>query len=239
MLVLWLALVAVIPSELHPESIEDPYDVLGVAKDATSKEIKKAFRKLALKYHPDRNPSKNAEAEFIRIAAAYETLDDKGKKAQYDANPNQGFGSGFDETFDYSKFFSNFDAAMKRHYEMHANAVREHMGEEVAQHTMNHMKAHHKIMRDHQIAARRLQAQASGVALKATFEDIDWGDLFDGTNREEKDMYSRRANINAGEGGQSSGGGVKRENCKTVTERVNGGVTSNTVCSESTSTSSP
>lgn len=63
----------------------DYYEVLGVAKTATEQEIKAAYRKLALKYHPDRNPgNKDAEEKFKEAAEAYEVLSHKEKRAQYD-----------------------------------------------------------------------------------------------------------------------------------------------------------
>jgi molecular chaperone DnaJ len=62
------------------------YDTLGVAKAAAEDDIKKAYRKLALKYHPDRNPGdKNAEDRFKEVQAAYDTLSNPAKRAQYDA----------------------------------------------------------------------------------------------------------------------------------------------------------
>lgn len=62
----------------------DYYEILGVGRTATVDEIKKAYRKLALKYHPDRNPNdKAAEASFREATEAYEILSDEGKRAQY------------------------------------------------------------------------------------------------------------------------------------------------------------
>ena len=64
---------------------KDFYDILGVSKNATSDEIKKSYRKLALKYHPDRNrDDKTAEKKFKEISAAYEILKDPQKKSAYD-----------------------------------------------------------------------------------------------------------------------------------------------------------
>ncbi|MBD3168882.1 MAG: molecular chaperone DnaJ [candidate division Zixibacteria bacterium] len=63
----------------------DYYEILGVAKDATEDQIKKAYRKLALKYHPDKNPgNKEAEDKFKEATEAYEILKDSQKRAQYD-----------------------------------------------------------------------------------------------------------------------------------------------------------
>lgn len=71
----------------------DYYDVLGVSKGASADEIKKAFRKLALKYHPDRNPGdKTAEAKFKEINEAYEVLKDSDKRRRYDQFGHAGVG---------------------------------------------------------------------------------------------------------------------------------------------------
>ncbi|MDY6380843.1 MAG: DnaJ domain-containing protein, partial [Bacteroidales bacterium] len=73
----------------------DFYEVLGVAKNASEDEIKKAYRKLALKYHPDRNPGdKEAEEKFKEAAEAYSVLSDKDKRAKYDQFGEAGLGEG-------------------------------------------------------------------------------------------------------------------------------------------------
>jgi len=77
----------------------DYYEVLGVSKSATAEEIKKAYRKLAIKYHPDRNPGdKAAEEKFKEAAEAYDVLSDDDKRKRYDTYGHnmgpQGFGGG-------------------------------------------------------------------------------------------------------------------------------------------------
>ena len=80
---------------------EDFYDILGVSKNATTAEIKKAYRKKAIKYHPDKNPGDtSAEEMFKKAAEAYEILSDQDKKAKYDQfghgafDGSRGFGGG-------------------------------------------------------------------------------------------------------------------------------------------------
>ena len=74
-------------------SKRDYYEVLGVKKDASDDEIKKAFRKLAIKYHPDKNPGdKEAEAKFKEANEAYSVLSDKTKRQRYDQFGHAGVG---------------------------------------------------------------------------------------------------------------------------------------------------
>ena len=71
----------------------DYYEVLGVSKNASDDEIKKAYRKLAIKYHPDKNPGdKTAEAKFKEINEAHDVLSDKQKRARYDQFGHAGVG---------------------------------------------------------------------------------------------------------------------------------------------------
>jgi curved DNA-binding protein len=84
----------------------DYYDILGVNKNASDEELKKAYRKLAMKYHPDRNPNKKeAEERFKEINEAYAVLSDKEKRKQYAA-----FGKeGFHQRFTQEDIFRGFD----------------------------------------------------------------------------------------------------------------------------------
>jgi molecular chaperone DnaJ len=92
---------------------KDLYEILGVAKNATNEEIKKAYRKLALQYHPDKNPGdKAAEERFKEIAEAYAILSDPDKKARYDrfghtATTGAGDFSGFSNIEDIFSAFGD------------------------------------------------------------------------------------------------------------------------------------
>ena len=75
--------------------MRDFYDVLGVSKDSSAEEIKKAYRKLALKFHPDKNPgNEQAEKNFKEAAEAYSVLSNDQKRSQYDQFGHAGVGMG-------------------------------------------------------------------------------------------------------------------------------------------------
>jgi molecular chaperone DnaJ len=110
---------------------KDYYDILGVPRNATQEEIKSAYRKLALQYHPDRNKSHDAEEKFKEISEAYAVLSDEEKRRQYDMFGHAGIGSrytredifkgvDFDEIFrdlGFGGFDSIFDVFFGRHRE--------------------------------------------------------------------------------------------------------------------------
>lgn len=89
---------------------KDYYEILGVPRSATAEDIKKSYRQLALKYHPDRNPGdKDAEERFKEAAEAYEVLHDGEKRKIYDQYGHEGLsGSGFQGFSNFDDIFSSF-----------------------------------------------------------------------------------------------------------------------------------
>src|SRR5689334_8236556 len=89
----------------------DYYEILGVTKGASPDEIKKAYRKVAIQFHPDKNPdNKEAEEKFKEAAEAYEILSDADKKARYDRFGHAGMSGngGYGHTMNMEDIFSQF-----------------------------------------------------------------------------------------------------------------------------------
>jgi molecular chaperone DnaJ len=89
---------------------KDYYELLGVSRSASEEEIKKAYRKLALQYHPDRNPGdKQSEEKFKEVSEAYQILSDAEKRAKYDQYGHAAFGDGspFPGGFDFTAGFED------------------------------------------------------------------------------------------------------------------------------------
>lgn len=94
--------------------MKNPYETLNVGKNATEKEIKASFHKLALEFHPDRNKDPQAEEKFKEISAAYEILSDPEKRSRYDqfgdtSNINSTYGFNGFGNININDIFSNFD----------------------------------------------------------------------------------------------------------------------------------
>ncbi|XP_044909018.1 dnaJ homolog subfamily B member 6 isoform X4 [Felis catus] len=102
----------------------DYYEVLGVQRHASAEDIKKAYRKLALKWHPDKNPENKEEAErkFKQVAEAYEVLSDAKKRDIYDKYGKEGLNGGggggvhFDHPFDFGFTFRNPDDVFREFF---------------------------------------------------------------------------------------------------------------------------
>ena len=119
----WLSLLQLL-TLLAVVGAVDFYKVLGISRDATTKEIKKAYRQLSLQYHPDKNKEEGAAEKFAEIARAYEVLADEEKRQVYDRHGEEGLkrhegqgggggGGGFDDIF--SHFGFDFGGRRHRH----------------------------------------------------------------------------------------------------------------------------
>ena len=88
---------------------KDYYELLGISKNSSQDEIKKAFRSLAKKYHPDINKDKNAEEKFKEINEAFQVLSDSQKRSQYDQLGHSAFnGQDFSGFNNFEEIFRNF-----------------------------------------------------------------------------------------------------------------------------------
>ena len=127
--------------------MEDYYALLGVSRTATQDEIKKAYRNMAFKYHPDRNPGdKAAEEKFKKISEAYSVLSDSQKRARYDAGGFDPFASGAqgqssyrqsyggyanwggNESYDPFREWANYAGSQRRYYSYSNKDYQEPLG---------------------------------------------------------------------------------------------------------------
>ena len=114
-------------------SKRDYYEVLGVAKSASASELKGAYRKMALKYHPDRNPGdQEAENKFKEASEAYEVLSDDSKRQMYDRHGHAGM-NGHQGFADASDVFSSFGSIFEDFSDLVAVAAKDQIDQEKVQ----------------------------------------------------------------------------------------------------------
>ncbi|KAK1166861.1 hypothetical protein AOXY_G11481 [Acipenser oxyrinchus oxyrinchus] len=197
---------------------KDYYDILGVPKSASERQIKKAFHKLAMKYHPDKNKSPDAEAKFREIAEAYETLSDEKRRKEYDqfdyqafTNSEGGNGHHFDQPFNFNfdDLFKDFDVFSQNHQARQKN------------HFENHFRAHQEAHRKHK---RHFQEFSfGGGVFDDMFEDME--KMFSFSSLDNTQRHTVRTENRF----QGSG----KQHCRTVTQRRGNMVTTYTDCSGS------
>nr|XP_057933305.1 dnaJ homolog subfamily B member 9-like [Doryrhamphus excisus] len=189
----------------------DYYDILGVPKDASERQIKKAFHKLALKYHPDRNKGPDAEARFREIAEAYETLSDDKRRQEYDqfGHGQTGHGSGGGsynfrqhyQSFNFDDIFKDFDLFGQQQQHQHVHS--------------HHHQAHQKrFFRDAPGNEQQQRRPFRGGLFDDMFEDLE-------------KMFS----FNAHRTENRFQGSAAKQHCRTVTQRKGNMVTTFTDCS--------
>ncbi|XP_027899937.1 dnaJ homolog subfamily B member 9-like [Xiphophorus couchianus] len=209
----------------------DYYEILGVPRDAAERQIKKAFHKLALKYHPDRNKGADAEAKFREIAEAYETLSDDKRRREYDqfghsassgeayqGGRGRGGGSGDDYNFrqHYQSFHFNFNDIFKDFDpfgQQHQHHFHSHHQSHQKRHFDTHFQAHKEAMNRKQRSFQ--QGSFGGGMFDDMFEDLE-------------KMFSFNTHTSRTE---SRFQGSAKQHCRTVTQRRGNMVTTFTDCS--------
>lgn len=252
---LFLSLYLLSDSSLIVEAIStkkrDYYEILGVKRTASDRDIKRAFRKLALKYHPDKNKEAGAEETFREMAEAYSVLSDQDKRSKYDRFGHGAFdghgdtngGHGFDSfaTFNFDDFFKHFDDG-----EMFSNH---------AQFTKSSQSSHssHQFNSHHGHHQAQFQQQFN---FKDMFDGMDTNDFVwshDGHNHGHNsqhydshghghqqhsfedlnlnDIFNDHGNSMFGSFGGAASFGGAGGSCRTVTKREGNSVMTYTTCS--------
>lgn len=189
---------------------KDYYDILGVPKDATERQIKKAFHKLAMKYHPDKNRSPDAEVRFREIAEAYETLSDDAKRRKYDqfgtayftGDTQSRHREGSDVPFNFDDMFKDFDIYSQNRHARY----RRHFDEQSRFQKETHSR--HK---------RHFQGGFGGGIFDDMFDDMEKMFTFERHTKQTENRFH----------------GASKQHCRTVTQRRGNMVTTYTDCSAS------
>lgn len=189
---------------------KDYYDILGIPKTATERQIKKAFHKLAMKYHPDKNKDPDAEGKFREIAEAYETLSDETRRKQYNqlhdtstyfTGETQGrhrpFNFNTDDLLkDFNIYSLNRHARHRRHFEEHSRSHKD-------------FHSRHK---------KHFQGGGFGAGVfDDMFDDQERMFTFDINSKQPENRYH----------------GSSKQHCRTVTQRRGNMVTTYTDCTAS------
>lgn len=187
---------------------KDYYKSLGLEKGATDKQIKKAFRKLALKYHPDKNPDKDTSKKFREIAEAYDILRDADKRRQYDQNGHNAWGGANTGGFKPGNF--NFDDLFKDFDDDFFGDLKGHFSNHFGSHKMNH--------------------ESAGGHFD--FADVKFEEFFNSPfgGHEDSDMFGRDMDM-FGSSNKVRTESKNGQRCKTVTQKVGNMVTTYTQCS--------
>ncbi|XP_056272861.1 dnaJ homolog subfamily B member 9a [Pseudoliparis swirei] len=188
---------------------KDYYDILGVPKDATERQIKKAFHKLAMKQHPDKNKSPDAEVRFREIAEAYETLSDETKRREYDqfgdtsalfTGEAQGrHRQGAHQSFNFNDIFKDFDIYSQNRHARH----------------QRHFNEHSRSQKEPPSRSKRHFQGGFGAGVFD--DDIERMFTFDGHTKQTDSRFH----------------GAAKQQCRTVTQRRGNMVTTYTDCTAS------
>lgn len=189
---------------------KDYYDILGVPKGATERQIKKAFHKLAKKHHPDKNKSPDAEVRFREIAEAYETLSDEARRREYDQfGDTDGYFNGETQgkhrqgahqpfTFSFDDIFKDFDIYSQNRHARHRRHFDEHS-------------------RSHSRHKRHFQGGFGAGVINDMFDDIERMFTIDRHTKQTENRFH----------------GTSKQHCRTVTQRRGNMVTTYTDCTAS------
>ncbi|TRY57845.1 hypothetical protein DNTS_017645 [Danionella cerebrum] len=189
---------------------KDFYEILGVPKDASERQIKKSFHKLAMRFHPDKNKSPDAEAKFREIAEAYETLSDDSRRKEYDQMRSSPFSREHPQAnreHFHQPFSFNFDDIFRD-----SNVF----GQSPHAHSQRHFRSHFQAQDEAQSRHRR--------HFKSSFGGAGFDDMFE--NMEKMFSFNQQHTQT-----HSSLKGSSRQHCRTVTQRRGNMVTTYTECS--------
>jgi len=193
----------------------DYYKSLGVERDCSNKDIKKAFRKLALKYHPDKNTEKDTTAKFREIAEAYEVLSDEDKRRQYDQDGHNAWGAPGSGGFKPGNF--NFDDLFKGFDDQFFKDMNMDMKGHFANHFGNHKAAHEAAGGTFNLHDINFEEM-----FNSPFMNHDDSEMF-GRDMGDMDMFGSSQQVKV----ETRGG----QRCKTVTQQVGNTKTTYTQCS--------